>query len=113
MDMVEKLVSTDDSQSRESGVCRSIPIRRVSPIPMRPCAVSHRLKPAAEDFRIYWDNAYGIHHLYDDNQDNLIEILAECKQAGNPDMVYKFCFHLQDQLPRFRYCSHWRLPEAT
>ncbi len=49
-----------------------------------------RLKPAARDFRIYWDNAYGIHHLYDDHQDCLIEILAECKRAGNPDLVYKF-----------------------
>ncbi len=49
-----------------------------------------RLKPAAGDFRIYWDNAYGIHHLYDDHQDYLIEILAECKRAGNPDLVYKF-----------------------
>ena len=50
-----------------------------------------RLKPAAEDFRIYWDNAYGIHHLYADKQDNLIEILMACKQEGNPDMVFKFC----------------------
>ncbi len=49
-----------------------------------------RLKPAAPDFRIYWDNAYGVHHLYDDHQDYLIEILAECKRAGNPDLVYKF-----------------------
>ncbi len=49
-----------------------------------------RLKPAARDFRIYWDNAYGIHHLYDDHQDYLIEILRECKKAGNPDLVYKF-----------------------
>ena len=49
-----------------------------------------RLKPAASDFRIYWDNAYGIHHLYDDDQDNVLEILAECKRAGNPDLVYKF-----------------------
>lgn len=48
------------------------------------------LKPAAKDFRIYWDNAYGIHHLYEDKQDYLIEILMECKKAGNPDMVYKF-----------------------
>lgn len=50
-----------------------------------------RLTPAAEDFRIYWDNAYGIHHLYDDKQDHLIEILMECKKEGHPDMVYKFC----------------------
>lgn len=49
------------------------------------------LKPAAEDFRIFWDNAYCVHHLYDDDQDFLIEILGECERAGNPDMVYKFC----------------------
>ena len=48
------------------------------------------LHPAAEDFRIYWDNAYCVHHLYEDKQDYLIEILSECKKAGNPDMVYKF-----------------------
>lgn len=48
------------------------------------------LKPAAEDFRIYWDNAYGVHHLYDDDQDDLLEILRECEKAGNPDLVYKF-----------------------
>ncbi len=49
-----------------------------------------RLEPAAADFRIFWDNAYGVHHLYDHHQDYLIEILAECKRAGNPDLVYKF-----------------------
>ena len=48
------------------------------------------LKPAAPDFRIYWDNAYSIHHLYDDNQDFVLEILDECAKAGNPDIVYKF-----------------------
>ena len=49
-----------------------------------------RLKPAAPDFRIYWDNAYSLHHLYDHDQDHVTEILAECKRAGNPDLVYKF-----------------------
>ena len=49
-----------------------------------------RLKPAASDFRIYWDNAYSVHHLYDDKQDFLLEILDECNKAGNPDLVYKF-----------------------
>ena len=48
------------------------------------------LKPAADDFRIYWDNAYTIHHLYEDKQDYILEILHECEKAGNPDMVYKF-----------------------
>lgn len=48
------------------------------------------LKPAAKDFRIYWDNAYCVHHLYEDRQDQILEILDECEKAGNPDMVYKF-----------------------
>ena len=48
------------------------------------------LKPAAKDFRIYWDNAYCIHHLYDDTQDEILNILEECEKAGNPNMVYIF-----------------------
>ncbi len=47
------------------------------------------LKPKCRDFKIFWDNAYFLHHLTDEH-DHLLNIIEECKKAGNPNMVYEF-----------------------
>lgn len=48
-----------------------------------------RLTPAARDFRIFWDNAYCVHHLTD-THDQLMNILDACRKYGNEDIVYIF-----------------------
>ena len=47
------------------------------------------MKTKAEDFRIFWDNAYSVHHL-DANPPRLLNILSACKEAGNPHRALMF-----------------------
>ncbi len=87
MDMVESLAAADDSikgiwcvplYSNPQGICYCD-------------AVVDRLasmKTAAPDFRIFWDNAYGVHHIYSERK--LKDIFAASEAAGNPDRVLYF-----------------------
>lgn len=48
------------------------------------------LKPAAKDFRIMWDNAYAVHHLYEDKKDDVLCLYKECIKQGSEKMVLMF-----------------------
>lgn len=90
MDLVEQYVNNDATvkgiwtvpkYSNPSGVVYSDEVvRRFA-----------NLKPAAKDFRIFWDNAYAIHHLYPENKSSLLNIVTACEEAGNPDLYYELC----------------------
>lgn len=89
MDEVERLVAEDASikgiwcvpkYSNPSGECYSDEtVRRLA-----------RMKTAAVDFKIMWDNAYCVHDLYEGEDYALLNLLEECKQAGNPNRAIVF-----------------------
>ena len=88
MDQIEALVASDETikgiwcvprYSNPTGVVYSDEVvERLA-----------NMKTRAADFRIFWDNAYAVHHLVD-TPAQLKNILAACKQAGNPERAFMF-----------------------
>lgn len=87
VDLIEKLVADDETvkgmwcvpkyTNPLGGTYSDEAVRRLA-----------ALRPKAKDFRIFWDNAYSMHYIYKDT--HLLNLLDECKKAGNPNMVYMF-----------------------
>ena len=87
MDVVEELAAKDEAvkgiwcvplYSNPQGVCYSD----------ETVARLGKMKTAAKDFKIFWDNAYGVHHIYEEVK--LADIFAACEAGGNPDRAYYF-----------------------
>lgn len=89
MALIEKLVAEDDKikgiwcvpkyQNPTGVVFSDETVRRFA-----------ALKPAAKDFRIFWDNAY-CQHAFDGENAEILDIISECEKAGNANLVYEFC----------------------
>ena len=90
MDIVEELVKDPLVLGMWSVPCYTNPDGYVYSEEV--CRRLASMKTAAPDFRIYWDNAYCVHHLYNDEakQGKLPDIIGLCAQAGNPSRVYEF-----------------------
>lgn len=88
MDQVEQRVATDPAikgiwcvpkYSNPTGITYSdTVVKRLATMPTK-----------AQDFRIFWDNAYTIHHLTN-TPDQLLNILEICDKTGHPDRVFEF-----------------------
>jgi aspartate/methionine/tyrosine aminotransferase len=88
MDQVEELVAGDDAIKGIWCVPRySNPTGAVYSDDVVDRLAAMQTK--ANDFRIFWDNAYAVHHL-DDQPAQLKNILTACKLAGNPERVFIF-----------------------
>ena len=87
MDMVEELVGSDTSikgiwcvpkYSNPQGICYSDEtVDRLA-----------SMKTAAKDFKIFWDNAYGVHPVFEDVK--VKNIIDACEEAGTKNRPYYF-----------------------